>query len=181
MDWKKAAETPNLGSEDQTDDMRPGLGWTGVANLQNFVRKGGLLVTVMDTADLAVQSGFTPGLSVAPRQRLRIVGSVVRSRLVDAASPIAYGYADNLAVYCFECTIYNLSNLISGGQRPTSEPERTTGRGSKDDPDFPQGRPVVHAVARRLPCFVRFTCLVVHCCLPGKQRQETGVPRRACH
>ena len=28
---RRRAETPNLGSEDQTDDMRPGLGWTGVA------------------------------------------------------------------------------------------------------------------------------------------------------
>ena len=87
LPWKKTAETPNLGSEDQTDDMRPGLGWTGVAHLQDFVRNGGLLLTVMDTADLAVSSGFTPGLSVAQRQRLRIVGSVVRSKMVDADQP----------------------------------------------------------------------------------------------
>ena len=77
LPWKKTAETPNLGSEDETDDMRPGLGWMGVAHLQDFVRKGGVLVTVMDTADLAVDSGFTPGLSVTPRQRLRIVGSEI--------------------------------------------------------------------------------------------------------
>ncbi|HEV2986448.1 MAG TPA: M14 family zinc carboxypeptidase, partial [Vicinamibacterales bacterium] len=98
LPWKKTAETPNLGSEDQTDDMRPGLGWIGVAHLQTFVRNGGLLLTVMDTADLAVSSGFTPGLSIAQRQRLRIVGSVVRSKMVDATSPIAYGYTDNLAI-----------------------------------------------------------------------------------
>ena len=30
LPWKKTPETPNLGSEDETDDMRPGLGWTGV-------------------------------------------------------------------------------------------------------------------------------------------------------
>src|SRR5262249_46545131 len=82
LPWKKTAETPNLGSEDQTDDMRPGLGWSGVQNLQTFVRKGGLLIASMDTADLAATTGFTPGLSVAARQRLRIVGSVVRSKTV---------------------------------------------------------------------------------------------------
>jgi hypothetical protein len=49
LPWKKTAETPNLGSEDETDDMRPGLGWPGVGHLQDFVRKGGLLITVMDT------------------------------------------------------------------------------------------------------------------------------------
>src|SRR5262249_2014007 len=31
LPWKKTADTPNLGSEDETDDMRPGLGWMGVA------------------------------------------------------------------------------------------------------------------------------------------------------
>ena len=144
LPWKKTAETPNLGSEDQTDDMRPGLGWTGVAHLQDFVRKGGLLLTVMDTADLAVSSGFTPGLSVAARQRLRIVGSVVRSKTVDATSPIAYGYTDNLALWCDNGPIFNLSNMFNsrGGRRlgPDDGGNRPTGRGTADDPDVPQGR-----------------------------------------
>jgi hypothetical protein len=144
LPWKKTPETPNLGSEDQTDDMRPGLGYTGIANLQTFVRKGGLLLTVMDTADLAVSSGCTPGLSVAARQRLRIVGSVVRSKTVDATSPIAYGYTDNLALWCDNGPIFNLSNVFGGrgGRRlgPDDGGNRPTGRGTADDPDTPQGR-----------------------------------------
>jgi hypothetical protein len=144
LPWKKTDVTPNLGSEDQTDDMRPGLGWAGVAHLQDFVRKGGLLLTVMDTADLAVSSGFTPGLSVAARQRLRIVGSVVRSKTVDATSPIAYGYTDNLALWCDNGPIFNVSNIFGarGGRRlgPDDGGNRPTGRGTADDPDVPQGR-----------------------------------------
>jgi hypothetical protein len=144
LPWKKTAETPNLGSEDQTDDMRPGLGWVGVAHLQDFVRKGGLFLTVMDTADLAVSSGFTPGLTVAQRQRLRIVGSVVRSKTVDTSSPIAYGYTDNLAIWCDNGPIFNLSNIYGarGGRRlgPDDGGNRPTGRGTQDDPDVPQGR-----------------------------------------
>jgi Zinc carboxypeptidase len=144
LPWKKTAETPNLGSEDQTDDMRPGLGWIGVAHLQDFVRKGGLLLTAMDTADLAVSSGFTPGMSVAPRQRLRIVGSVVRSKTIDATSPIAYGYMDNLAIWCDNGPIFNLSNIYGarGGRRLGADDggNRPTGRGTQDDPDVPQGR-----------------------------------------
>jgi len=144
LPWKKTPETPNLGSEDQTDDMRPGLGWTGVAHLQDFVRKGGLLLTVMDTADLAVSSGFTPGLSIAQRQRLRIVGSVVRSKTIDQTSPIAYGYTDNLALWCENGPIFNVSNLFGarGGRRlgPDDGGNRPTGRGTQDDPDTPQGR-----------------------------------------
>ena len=144
LPWKKTAETPNLGSEDQTDDMRPGLGYTGIANLQSFVRKGGLFLTAMDTADLAVSSGFTPGLSVTARQRLRIVGSVVRSKTIDATSPIAYGYTDNLAIWCDNGPIFNVSNVFGGrgGRRlgPDDGGNRPTGRGTADDPDTPQGR-----------------------------------------
>jgi len=143
LPWKKTAETPNLGSEDQTDDMRPGLGWTGVAHLQDFVRKGGLLITAMDTADLVVQSGLAPGVSTTQRQRLRIIGSIVRSKMVDAASPIAYGYADNLAVWCDNGPILNVSNILGGraGRRlGGDDTTRPTGRGTPDDPDLPQGR-----------------------------------------
>src|SRR5262249_19171156 len=87
LPWKKTELTPNLGSEDQTDDMRPGCGWRGVQHLQDFVRRGGLLIPALDTAELAATTGFTPGLSVAARQRLRIVGGVVRSKMVDESSP----------------------------------------------------------------------------------------------
>jgi hypothetical protein len=149
LPWKKTAETPNLGSEDQTDDMRPGLGWTGVAHLQDFVRKGGLLLTSMDTADFAVTTGMTPGLSVAARQRMRIVGSVVRSKMVDATSPLAYGYTDNLAVWCENGPIFNVSNQVGGGGGRRLGPDdggnRPTGRGTTDDPDTPQGRLGVEA------------------------------------
>jgi hypothetical protein len=147
LPWKKTTETPNLGSEDQTDDMRPGLGWTGVAHLQTFVRNGGLLLTVMDTTDLAVSTGFTPGLSIAQRQRLRIVGSVVRSKMVDSTSPIAYGYTDNLALWCDNGPIFNVSSIFGGrgGRRlgPDDGGNRPTGRGTTDDADTPQGRPGV--------------------------------------
>jgi Zinc carboxypeptidase len=142
--WKKTPETPNLGSEDQTDDMRPGLTWAGVSHLHDFVRKGGLLMTSMDTAEFAATTGMTPGLSVAARQRLRIVGSVVRSKMVDSTSPIAYGYTDNLAIWCENGPIFNVSNLATGGGGRRLGPDdggnRPTGRGTADDPDSPQGR-----------------------------------------
>ena len=144
LPWKKTPETPNLGSEDQTDDMRPGLGWIGVQHLQDFVRKGGLLITTMDTAEFAVGTGFTPGLSVAARQKLKIVGSVVRSKMVDGASPIAYGLNDNLAIWCDNGPIFNVSSIFGGrgGRRlgPDDGGTRPTGRGQADDRDTPQGR-----------------------------------------
>ena len=122
LPWKTTPLTPNLGKIDSTDDMRPGLGYSGLMNLQKFTQDGGLFISVMDTADLAVNAGFTPGVSIARSQRLKAIGDVLRSKVVDAASPIAYGYGDSLAMYCFNGPIFNLSNFAGGrGGRPRRE------------------------------------------------------------
>ena len=139
LPWKKSQITPNLGSIDETDDMRPGLGWNGLQNLQKFVREGGLFITVDDTAEFAINYGFTAGVTANRSQRLRAVGAILRTKMVDAASPIAYGYGDSLAMYCFNGAIYNLNNGV-GGRGPRNQ-QRATGRGTPDDPDVPQGRP----------------------------------------
>ncbi len=144
LPWKTTPLTPNLGKIDSTEDMRPGLGWTGLTNLQNFVRRGGLLIGTMDTADLAVSYGFTPGVSITRSPRLRAIGDVLKTKFVDASSPIAYGYDDSLSVFCFQGPVFNLSNIaggVGGGRRGPREAERPTGRGTIDDPDVAQGRP----------------------------------------
>jgi hypothetical protein len=138
--WKTTGLTPNLGKTDETDDMRPGLGWSGLQNLQKFVRDGGVFITVDDTSDFAINYGFTGGVSVNRSQRLRAVGVILRTKTVDAMSPIAYGYGDSLAMYCSGPPIFNINNGVGGrGGRPAG---RATGRGTPDDPDTPQGRPV---------------------------------------
>ncbi len=145
LPWKTTALTPNLGKIDSTDDMRPGLGYSGLTNLQKFVHDGGLFIGVMDTADLAVSANFTPGVSIARSQRLKAIGVVLRSKVVDASSPIAYGYDDTLPIYCFNGPIFNLSNFAGGrGGRPTRG-ARMTGRGTPDDPDTVPGRAQVEA------------------------------------
>ena len=61
---------------------------------------------------------------------------------MDAASPILYGFNDNLAIFASNPPIFNLTNLVGGGG-PRGGPEqreRPTGRGTADDPDLPQGR-----------------------------------------
>ncbi|HEV8189772.1 MAG TPA: M14 family zinc carboxypeptidase [Pyrinomonadaceae bacterium] len=139
LPWKKTQLTPNLGGIDETDDMRPGLGWNGLQNLQKFVKDGGLFITVDDTAEFAVNYGFTAGVSASRSQRLRAIGAILRTKTVDATSPIAYGYGDSLAMYCFNGAVYNLNNGVGG--RGGRQAPRATGRGTPDDPDVPQGRP----------------------------------------
>jgi hypothetical protein len=141
LPWQTTALTPNIGKIAATEDMRPGLGWNGLANLENFVRRGGLLLAVDDTSDLAVTYGLTPGVSITRPNRLKVVGSVLKGTFVDNTSPIAYGYGENLSIYCNDGPIFGLSNLSGGRPRAASDaPTRATGRGTPDDPDTPQNR-----------------------------------------
>ncbi len=75
-------------------------------------------------------------------------GSVVRSKFVDLASPVAYGYDENLSIYLSGGLIFSVSNTLGGrGPRFGGEGDRPTGRGTVDDPDVPQGRPFEAAPA----------------------------------
>ncbi len=146
LPWKTTDLTPNIGKIDSTDDMRPGLGLSGVANLESFVRKGGLLIVADDTTLLANLFGMTPGLSVQAPTRLKAPGTVMRAKVVDGASPIAYGYGEGLSIYSAPGLVFGVSNLLGGrGGRGAAAggPERATGRGTADDQDQPQGFPVV--------------------------------------
>ncbi len=142
LPWTKTDLTPNLGTPDATDDMRPGLGGAGLESLRAFVAAGGLLVGVMDTADLAVENGLAPGVSIARAEKLNAPGTVVQGKVVDAASPIAYGYGDTFSMYTSDGPIFTLSNLVGRSRRrhADEEKERPTGRGTADDADRPQGR-----------------------------------------
>ncbi len=150
MPWKTTALTPNLGHIDATDDIRPGLGDSGVANLKRFVRGGGLLITSEDTAKFAIDEGLAPGVFVTPSDKLKVVGSVLQARFVDRRSPIAAGYTrDDLALYSANGQSFTLSNLVIGdhGLPNAKDFQRPTGRGGPHDTDAPEGRASIDAPA----------------------------------
>ncbi len=144
MPWKKSELTPNIGLLDETDDMRPGLGLTGLDNLRKFVAAGGVLVGVENTAEFAVDFGFTSGVSTHSARRGQVVGSFLRTNTVDGASPIAYGIGDSLAVYSSDGSSFGVSNMASGRSFAGGDDNvRATGRGTAKDPDVVQGRPAL--------------------------------------
>ena len=83
-----------------------------------------------------------------PEGHTRVVGSLLRSRIVDDASPIAYGVNDSLAVFSDNGQSFAVSNTMGGrfgGSRFGEQAGRPTGRGTVGDPDVPQGRPPLAA------------------------------------
>lgn len=142
LPWQKSALTPNLGRIDATPDMRPGLGTGGVEHLKRFVADGGLLVTAEDTAEFAIDQGLAPGVSVAPKKDLRVVGSLLGAVRVAADSPIARGYDKPFAMYSAGGLSFRVSNLVGAGWKlPNAKDyKRPTGRGGLHDEDVPEGR-----------------------------------------
>jgi hypothetical protein len=153
MPWKKTPLTPNIGILAQTDDIRPGLGWQGMEKLQQFVARGGVLVGVLGTAEFATQFGLAPGVTYNGSPRSRVVGSLLRSTIVDGTSPIVYGIPENLAVYSDGGETFTVSNTRGGrgGGRFSGPPERATGRGLADDADVVVGRPLPDSSNAALP------------------------------
>ncbi len=148
MPWQKTDLTPNLGRIDSTDDIRPGLGYDGLAHLKKFVEQGGLLITCEDTAQFAIDTGLAPGVSIAPAGEARVVGSVLNTVFAAREHPVANGYDLNLPVMSANGMAFNVSNTVGrSGGRVLMDPyaERPTGRGSAEENDEPQGRRITEA------------------------------------
>ncbi|MGD0566863.1 MAG: M14 family zinc carboxypeptidase [Candidatus Sulfotelmatobacter sp.] len=147
MPWQKSELTPNLGAIDSTPDIRPGLGYEGLAHLKNFVEQGGLLITCEDTAQFAIDTGLAPGVTIAPHDDARVVGTVLNTVFVTPNSPVAFGYGTSVPVISADGLAFNVSNMLRGraSKDAFKDPydQRPTGRGSIDDSDQPQGRKIV--------------------------------------
>jgi len=152
--WKNSPDTPNIGTYAQTDDMRPGLGLQGLMNLQNFVKQGGVYIGADSSAAFAVENGMTAGVAVnSPGTGSRVVGSLLRTQVVDDTSPIVYGIQDRLAVYSDGGDSLGVSATAGGGRgggggggggaRGGGAGPRATGRGLPDETDSVQGRPAL--------------------------------------
>ncbi len=144
--WQASEHTPNIGRQASSPDIRGGLELRGVMNLQRFVEEGGTLVTLTSSSTLPVHFGMTPGVSIREPGSLWAPGGVYRTKVSDAASPLAYGYDAELGVYFNR----NQSPLLNDGRpRPTVRPpafneggsdQRRSGRGSIHEQDQPQAR-----------------------------------------
>jgi hypothetical protein len=148
MPWQKSDLTPNLGRIDSTADIRPGLGYDGLAHLKHFIEQGGLLITCEDTAQFAIDTGLAPGVSIVPRGDARVVGSILNTVFVARENPVAYGYGADVPVISANGMAFSISNTLgSRGSRILMDPyaERPTGRGSVDDSDEPTGRKIAEA------------------------------------
>ena len=152
--WKASATAPNIGRQDETEDMRGGLELEGVLHLRDFVRAGGTLIAIQSSCSLPVHFGLAQGVSIVETDALRCSGSVLLAELADETSPIGYGYDDTFGVQFRQAPVLSVGSSGRGfrgfGRAPDpgsaddrllAGEARPTGRGAVGEADLVQGRP----------------------------------------
>ncbi|MBA3886554.1 MAG: hypothetical protein H0X67_12615, partial [Acidobacteria bacterium] len=114
LPYRKTAETPNLGAQDEADDIRGGMGWEGLMELVKFVREGGTLITEGATATIFPEYKITSGVNVESPGGLFVRGSVMRGIVADRRSPIAYGYDAQVPVYFSQAPVMSVGGFGGG-------------------------------------------------------------------
>ena len=125
MAFKKTAATPSLGTPASSDDITGGIGWQGLARLQEFVEHGGLLVTLGSGSMLALEGGIVRGVrrdlggvprsstgggaeaAAASQAATRTPGAHLRVRFARPSHPIAYGYPAHTHVFRQNFPLYS--------------------------------------------------------------------------
>ncbi len=118
MPYEKTKATPNLGTPASSKDITGGIGWRGMAQLQRFVNRGGLLITLSSGSLLPIEGGMIQGIrrvsggvarsaagngaaaaAASTDELTRTPGSEVRVHFLAPHNPIAYGYPSDTHVF----------------------------------------------------------------------------------
>jgi hypothetical protein len=115
LPYRRTTETPNLGANDASDDIRGGMGFEGLLELYNFVKAGGTLIVEGATTTIFPEYNLTTGITIENPTGLFARGSVMRGIVSDRTSPIAYGYNAQVPVYFNQAPVLSVSALGGGG------------------------------------------------------------------
>jgi hypothetical protein len=127
MPFKKTAQTPSHGTPAESDDITGGIGWEGLANIQQFIEHGGLMITLGNGTMLAIEGGIVRGVrrdsggvprsgqgggaaaaAAAQESATRTPGAHVRVTFVRPEHPIAYGYPVSTYVFRQNFPLYSI-------------------------------------------------------------------------
>ena len=115
LPYRRSAETPNLGVNDQSDDIRGGMGFEGLMELKKFVEAGGTLIVEGSTSTIFPEYKLTSGVTVEEPANLFVRGSVMRGIVTDRTSPITYGYNAQVPVYFNTAPVLNVGAGAGAG------------------------------------------------------------------
>jgi len=99
------------------DPYSGGLDPDGVRALVDFVREGGMLITLGESSELALKDFNLPVTNETGGGRIGTPGTLLRVE-VDPSNPLAYGMPVRAAIYHTSCPVFS-TNLPAPGQNRT--------------------------------------------------------------
>ncbi len=91
--YKKTDRFKNLGMYGESDDITGGMGLEGVAELDTFVKAGGVLVTLGAASYLPAEFGLAPKVDAARTSaQFYSPGAIIDAEILQPEHPIFYGY-----------------------------------------------------------------------------------------
>jgi hypothetical protein len=108
MAYQNTKETPNLGVPDASADITGGIGWAGMARIEEFLGAGGVMVTLGNGSALALEGGLVRDVG---RQRGTFFtpGSELRVKFLRTDHPLAYGMEEVTSVFRSMYTVYDIA------------------------------------------------------------------------
>ncbi|HEY4230133.1 MAG TPA: M14 family zinc carboxypeptidase [Thermoanaerobaculia bacterium] len=126
MPYTKTAQFPSHGVPDASDDITGGIGWAGMANLQEYLTSGGLMIAIGNGSALPLEGGLVRGVSVRSGGAYT-PGSEIRAKFLRPDHPLAYGYPIVTSAFRTDLDAYSVRPVdkrwvvLQWGTRPTKE------------------------------------------------------------
>jgi hypothetical protein len=146
--YTRTATFPSHGAPASSPDITGGLGYHGVANLQEFVERGGVLVTLGGASVLPIEGGFVRNVRHAETKDLFTPGVEIRARFARPDHPLAYGYPETISVLREDLPTYETREADLGWAvlRWGTEPPRYYDKKTPEDGPWAEGaREVIDA------------------------------------
>lgn len=112
MPYTTTAQYPSHGIIDSSDDITGGMGFAGLAQLQDFVEAGGLLIGLGSGGLLASEGGITR--DVQTHNPGGSPGSHVTTKVLRPEHPLAWGYAETDWVFRGNLPLYGVRDWDCG-------------------------------------------------------------------
>jgi hypothetical protein len=112
--YTKTPEFPTHGSPTSSPDITGGLTYAGVGNIEQFVRAGGVLVTLGGASTLPLDGGIARNVRRARTKDLFTPGSELRARFRRPDHPIAYGYSERTSAFRESRPLYSVRRADEG-------------------------------------------------------------------
>jgi hypothetical protein len=137
--YTKTPEFPTHGAPSSSPDITGGLGWKGLQNLEDFVRQGGVLVTLGGASTLPLDGGIVRDVRRASVKDVYNPGSELRARFRRPDHPLAYGYREKTIAFREERPLYAVRRSDEGrvvlqwGTRIRPEDDEAEQKDEKDE------------------------------------------------